>query len=552
MAGQKRPLYPRGSQQKYYKDPSDRLRAPKALDFVGRKIGDFIINKYLEDTIGDPGYGTGSFAATMNEGRTGDPELDAYLKGNFDLKEQGLDDRMRGDIQLIANMYGLDAEEYLSQYPIDTWEGSDQIETLLPFVPFENQEGLEGSFGEGFIDPITGNPISKEGWYEYTPEDDPYIFEGGMWHTYPGSVPSDSAATPVMHGYGEMYAPIKTEESDLTIGDPDSGMQRSVNEAYTMALADPYSKWVIHPDTGLPVLYAGDPTLEPGSPSGSQHYVMKDMFFNPFEGSGDIGGVYEDYWNIGLDKGEKILNLKGFIESFGGEPLIDKTNLKRAVAGYFSNPQTIMGSAEFDLDYYNVMYDGENDLGLAGVINKRKREYDVLMNAYHGGTLDEYLASETIAEYDDPYMGTKPHLTALNPWTEKERLFADQLADKWGPDPFWHSSEYFSKYRDEIDKFYNKGSNIVGIRPYFNSDDYSLGEYPYISGYDIYDSEYLYDNEMPELAHEMSKGSAFWSNDYLWAIRERDHMLANPDYPSGRVEERDKNKYGEYPYSMGW
>ena len=160
MAGQKRPLYPRGSQQKYYKDPSDRLRAPKALDFVGRKIGDFIINKYLEDTIGDPGYGTGSFAATMNEGRTGDPELDAYLKGNFDLKEQGLDDRMRGDIQLIANMYGLDAEEYLSQYPIDTWEGSDQIETLLPFVPFENQEGLEGSFGEGFIDPITGNPIS--------------------------------------------------------------------------------------------------------------------------------------------------------------------------------------------------------------------------------------------------------------------------------------------------------------------------------------------------------------------------------------------------------
>lgn len=76
--------------------------------------------------------------------------------------------------------------------------------------------------------------------------------------------------------------------------------------------------------------------------SGEDYYKAKvdalgDVYF-------DEEGNYVDYYNYGLDKGEKVWGGPGSIMP-GGEPWINKTNLLRAVVSPFTTPPTVTGRA---------------------------------------------------------------------------------------------------------------------------------------------------------------------------------------------------------------
>ena len=78
------------------------------------------------------------------------------------------------------------------------------------------------------------------------------------------------------------------------------------------------------PDAGKSFYKSADPTLG-------------DAYF-------DKEGNVVDYWNVGLDKGEKIWGGLGSIMP-GGRPWMNKSNLYRAVAAPFTSPKTFTGKA---------------------------------------------------------------------------------------------------------------------------------------------------------------------------------------------------------------
>ena len=78
------------------------------------------------------------------------------------------------------------------------------------------------------------------------------------------------------------------------------------------------------PDAGKNFYKSSDPTLG-------------DAYF-------DKKGNVVDYWNVGLDKGEKIWGGLGSIMP-GGKPWINKSNLLRAAIAPFTSPKTFTGKA---------------------------------------------------------------------------------------------------------------------------------------------------------------------------------------------------------------